>query len=56
MKSSKRIKKIISLILLIIIFFCAMKIYQKRLGYYTDSRDYDCLLYTSISCNNFFPS
>lgn len=43
MKSSKRIKKIISLILLIIIFFCAMKIYQKRLGYYTDSRDYDNL-------------
>ena len=43
MKSSKRIKKIISLILLIIIFFCAMKIYQKRLGYYTDSRDYDSL-------------
>ncbi|WP_415283082.1 class B sortase [Clostridium perfringens] len=43
MKSSLRIKKILSLILLIIIFFCAMKIYQKRLGYYTDSRDYDNL-------------
>ena len=43
MKISLRIKKIISLILLIIIFFCAMKIYQKRLGYYTDSRDYDNL-------------
>ena len=43
MKNSLRIKKIISLILLIIIFFCAIKIYQKRLGYYTDSRDYDNL-------------
>lgn len=43
MKSSLRIKKILSLILLIIIFFCTMKIYQKRLGYYTDSRDYDNL-------------
>ncbi|HAT4246471.1 class B sortase [Clostridium perfringens] len=43
MKSLLRIKKILSLILLIIIFFCAMKIYQKRLGYYTDSRDYDNL-------------
>lgn len=43
MKNSLRIKKILSLILLIIIFFCAMKIYQKRLGYYTDSRDYDNL-------------
>lgn len=43
MKSSIRIKKILSLILLIIIFFCVMKIYQKRLGYYTDSKDYDSL-------------
>ena len=43
MKSSLRIKNILSLILLIIIFFCAMKVYQKRLGYYTDSRDYDNL-------------
>lgn len=43
MKNSLRIKKIISLILLIIIFFCVIKIYQKRLGYYTASRDYDTL-------------
>ncbi|WP_300260763.1 class B sortase [Clostridium sp.] len=43
MKSSLRIKKIISLILLIIIFFCIIKIYQKYSGYYNDSRDYDNL-------------
>lgn len=43
MKNSKRSKKIISLVLIIIIFFCALQIYQKRLGYYTDSKDYESL-------------
>lgn len=43
MRNSKRSKKIISLVLIIIIFFCILQMYQKRLGYYTDSRDYQSL-------------
>ena len=43
MKSSRRIKKIITLILILIILFFALQIYQKRLGYYTDSNNYEKL-------------
>lgn len=43
MKNSRRSKKIISLVLIIIVFFCALQIYQKRLGYYTDSNNYENL-------------
>lgn len=43
MKNSRRSKKIITVILIIIVFFCALQIYQKRLGYYTDSNNYENL-------------
>ncbi|MDZ5254350.1 class B sortase [Clostridium sp. LIBA-8841] len=43
MKNSRRSKKIISLVLIVIIFFCALQIYQRRLGYYTDSNNYESL-------------
>ncbi|MDZ4992214.1 class B sortase [Clostridium perfringens] len=43
MKSSRRSKKIITVILILIIFFFALQIYQKRLGYYTDSNNYEKL-------------
>lgn len=43
MKSSRRSKKIITVILILIIFFLALQIYQKRLGYYTDSNNYENL-------------
>lgn len=49
-KSFKFYKKFLSLILVILIFFCLFKIYQKILGYYNDSKDYKNLkTYSPIS-------
>ncbi|ELC8333277.1 class B sortase [Clostridium perfringens] len=43
-------KKFLSLILVILIFFCLFKIHQKILGYYNDSKDYKNLrTYSPIS-------
>lgn len=43
MKNSLRNKKFLGVVLLIITFFCIIKLYQKHLGYYEDSKDYDNL-------------
>ncbi|MDZ4994625.1 class B sortase [Clostridium perfringens] len=43
MKISKIIKKITTVILILIILFCVIQIYNKYLGYYLDSNNYENL-------------